>query len=337
MAELWVREKKPAGQLLRGRVLEASGSPAQGSVILHRFSLRAGSRVLALTAEPDGSFEMPIGIPAVLLASSTLGGAGASPATGYEPSYTVRLQPRLEIHGRVLDAAGEPLKGIRISQVLVLRFTDKLVFATPPNDAGRVEKRGKNVFLAPVFCLSSLATTDAEGLFRLFGLPACDGKVLLRVSPPEKSRLCPDVFWVPAEGFSEIVLGSKKGPSLRLPDGSSVDELPIEPADPAVAEEPLPAITDPRELRREWLRKQFQVMKSGAEGGSAAPSARELLAALAEGLSDSDAETRSQSIALLSSLNVPDALDVLMAALRNADPVVRRDALVGLGRLGSHA
>src|SRR5213078_2803093 len=120
MAELWVREQRPAGQLLRGRVLEASGSPPQGAVVLHRFSLRAGSRVLRVKAEPDGSFEMPIGIPAVLLASSTIGGAGAAPATGYEPSFALRLQPRLELRGRVVDAAGAPLQGVRISQVLVL-------------------------------------------------------------------------------------------------------------------------------------------------------------------------------------------------------------------------
>ncbi len=336
MGELSVREK-PSGQMLRGRVQEASGSPPQGAVVLHRFSLRAGSRVLRLKAEGDGSFEMPIGIPAVVLASSTIGGAGALPATGYEPAFQLRLQPRLEIHGRVVDASGKPLEGVRVSQVLVLRFTDKFVFATAPNDAGRVEKRGKNAFLVPCFCLSSLATTDAEGLFRLFGLPACDGKVLLRVTPPEKSRWGADVFWVPAEGFSDLVLRGPKGPSLRLPDGSSVDELPVEAADPAVADEPMPAITDPRELRREWIRKQFQAMKGGPEGKSPAVSARELLAELAEGLNDPDSETRSQSISLLASLNVPQALDTLMGALRNADPVVRRDALVGLTRLGAHA
>jgi hypothetical protein len=333
MAELWVREKQPSGQMLRGRVREASGEPPRGSIVLHRFSLRAGSRVLRLRAEPDGSFEVPIGIPAVLLASSTIGGAGASPATGYEPSFTLSLQPRPEIRGRVVDPAGAPLEGVRIAQVLVLRFTDKLVFATPPNDAGRVEKRGKNVFLAPVFCVSSLATTDAEGLFRLFGLPACDGKVLLRVTGPEKSRWGSDAFWIPAEGFSDLVLQNRKGPSLRLPDGASVDELPAEPADPAVADEPMPPVTDPRELRREWIRKQFQALQAGAPARPAA----ELLAELAEALKDPDAETRSQSVALLASLNVPDALDVLSGALGNPDPVVRRDALVGLGRLGATA
>src|SRR5262245_16083345 len=117
MGDLSVREKRPSGQLLRGRVLESTGSPPQGAVVVHRFSLRAGSRVLRLKAEPDGSFEMPIGIPAVVLASSTIGGTGALPATGHEPSFELRLKPRLEIHGRVVDAAGAPLEGVRISQV----------------------------------------------------------------------------------------------------------------------------------------------------------------------------------------------------------------------------
>jgi tetratricopeptide (TPR) repeat protein len=333
MDELSVREKRPAGQLLRGRVLEASGAPPQGAVVVHRFSLRAGSRVLRLKAEADGSFEMPIGIPAVVLASSTIGGAGAAPATGYEPSFALRLQPRLEIHGRVLDAAGAPLAGVRITQVLVLRFTDKLVFATPPNDAGRVERRGNNVFLAPCFCLSSLATTDADGLFRLFGLPACDGSVLLRATPPEKGRCAPDIFWIPAEGFSDLVLRGPKGPSLRLPDGTPVDGLPVEPEDPAVADEPLPPLLDLREQRREWIRKQFQALRAGTP----VPFAGDLLAELAEALHDPDAETRSQSILVLASLNAPEALDVLTEALRNPDPVVRREALLGLGRLGTQA
>jgi tetratricopeptide (TPR) repeat protein len=287
-----------------------------------------------VNVEPDGSFEVPIGIPAVLLGSSTIGGAGAAPATGYEPSFVLPLKPRLEIHGRVVDASGAPLRGVRISQILVLRFTDKFVFGTPPNDAGRVEKRGTNVFLAPVFCMSSLATTDADGLFRLFGLPACDGKVLLRATPPEKSRLGGDVFWVPAEGFSDLALPLRNGPSLRLPDGTAVDGLPVEPTDPAVADEPLPPVMDVREQRREWIRKQFQALRSGAP---AARPAADLLAELVEALNDPDAETRAQSIALLASLNVPDALDALRGALRNADPLVRRDALVGLGRLGLHA
>jgi tetratricopeptide (TPR) repeat protein len=314
-------------------VLEASGSPPQGAVVLHRFSLRAGSRVLRVRAEPDGSFEIPIGIPAVLLASSTIGGSGASPATGYEPSFTLRLQPRLEIRGRVVDRAGAPREGVRIIQVLVLRFTDKLVFATPPNDAGRVEKRGKNAFLAPCFCLSSMATTDADGLFRLFGLPACDGRVLVRATPSEKSRCGSDVFWISAEGFSELVLPDRKGPCLRLPEGTPVDDLPLEPADPAVADEPLPPILDVREQRREWIRKQLQAIRSGSPAPSAAP----LLAELAEALNDPDAETRAQSIALLASLQVREALDALLGALENGDPVVRREALVGLGRLGAHA
>jgi hypothetical protein len=313
-------------------VLEASGSPPQGGAVLHRFSLRAGSRVLRLKAEADGSFEVPIGIPAVLLASSTIGGTGAAPATGYEPSFTLRLQPRPEIRGRVVDAAGAPLPGVRISQVLVLRFTDKFVFATAPNDAGRVEKRGGNVYLAPVFCMSSLATTDADGLFRLFGLPPCDGKVLLRAVPPEKCRLGADVFWVPAEGFSDLVLPARKGPSLRLPDGAPVDALPVEPEDPAVAEEPLPPIQDALERRRNWIRKQFEALRSGAPARPAA----ELFAELAEALNHPDTETRTQSIALLASLNVPEALDELQGALGNADPLVRREALVGLGRLGAH-
>jgi hypothetical protein len=334
MGEWTVREKRPSGQLLRGRVLEASGTPPQGAVAVHRFSLRAGSRVLRLKAGADGSFEMPIGIPAVVLASSTIGGAGAAPATGYEPAFTLRLQPRVEIHGRVLNAAGAPLEGVRITQVLVLRFTDKIVFATSPNDAGRVEKRGKNVFLAPCFCLSGLATTDAEGLFRLFGLPACDGRILLRATPPEKSRWGADVFWIPAEGFSDLVLHGQKGPSLRLPDGTPVDDLPVEPADPAVLDEPLPPVTDPRELRREWIRKQFQAMK---DGEAPAATAGDLLAELAEGLNDRDPLTRSQSIGLLASLNAPETLELLLEAWRNEDPVVRRDALLGLGRLGHHA
>jgi hypothetical protein len=305
--------------------VDASGTSPAGAVHVHRFSLRAASRVVRLKAEPEGSFEMPVGIPAVVLGWSAVSGTAAAPATGYEPEYTLRLRPHAELRGRVVGPDGAPLAGARVTQVPAMRFADKFVFVTPPNDQGRVQKRGSNVFLVPCYCLSGVATSDAEGLFRLFGLPPCDGKVLLRVARKAAS----DSVWVEAAGFSEVVLAPAKGPLYRLPDGSAVDELPVAAPDPEVEDEPLPPSADPREPRRQRMR-ELLLKNSPAN-----------LDALIEALADEDEALRRDAVRGLEQLGrIPSCRIRVFRALRalvsEGDPslnvaLAAAAALAGLG------
>jgi hypothetical protein len=144
------RELMSSSQLLRGRVTDGAGAAPAGAVTVHRFSLRAGSRVVRLKARPDGTFEVPIGIPAVVLASSTIGGAAAAPATGYEPGFALKLHPRSEIRGRVSGPDGAPLPGVKVTQVYVLRFADKLVYAMPRTTEAASRGGGRTSSSRPV-------------------------------------------------------------------------------------------------------------------------------------------------------------------------------------------
>jgi len=282
-----------------------------------------------IKSRSDGSFEMPIGIPAVVLGYSQLLGVDAAPATGYEPSFDLRLKPRVEIRGRVVGPDGAPREGVRITQTFVLKFADKLVYATSPVDEGRVEKRGTNVYVVPCFCMGGITTSDADGRFLLFGLPACNGKVLLQLGAS-------DSVWVDPAGAADLVQGDDPGPLLRLPDGKSVSELPIAPRDPEVREEPLPPKTDPRDLRRDWIAKLRK--EATADCGGHPPTRRgtrtDLIPEFVAALNDPDPEVRVQAVCALAYLNAPETLKPLVTALDHADEPVRAYAVMGLSWLG---
>jgi tetratricopeptide (TPR) repeat protein len=186
-----------------------------------------------------------------------------------------------------------------------------------------------------------VATTDEEGLFRLFGLPPCDGRVLLQVVPPAGvPGTAADVVWLAAGEFGEIALPASKGPALRTPDGTPLDDLPLQPDDEEVREEPLPELMEAQERRLAWLRQlREEIVGDGVEGGPPTRRSRRVDAIpdLVEALNDGDRDIRALAILVLAFMNAPEALPALMEATRHEDPVVRRDALIGLGWLGRYA
>jgi tetratricopeptide (TPR) repeat protein len=324
--------------ILRGRV---SGHPPSTDVRLHGFALRTGSPVSSGVSGADGSFELPLPDgPAVVFAYAPWVGAAALRIEDPSVSVELRLRERFKTRGRVVGPDGAPLDGVLVSQIVVFSLDDALVYVTIPLPGARVEKRGTNVYLVPSHCSGGVTTSDVDGRFLLECFPPADGKIHVRLSSGGDTLKDFDSVWIDASAASSDVVLSGRGPFLRLPDGSAVDNLPADESGRPGGEPPLPpAPTDPREERRaRMVRLRDEATRESAGHPPKGRSRRtDLLPDFVRGLDDSDHEVRTQAICALAYMNAPEALEPLLGALKHSDWTVRWYAVMGLEWLGLYS
>ena len=174
---------KPGGTVLaRGRVVDPDGRPVQGASV--RLMILGGWSIgpdLRTTSGPDGRFVLAIpggasdriaeaaaGTPRVVATAPGFGLGWADPEDRKE--LTVRLVPDLPIEGRIVDAQGRPIAGVKVRT--------HNAWASPKEDLAAFIENVKGHGWSPwegarplkLVAYDAAATTDIDGRFRLEGI-----------------------------------------------------------------------------------------------------------------------------------------------------------------------
>src|SRR5262249_44036695 len=117
--------------------------------------------------------DMPGASPSLLVARDPQGRIGFlsvqyQPDLGLLPGRTIDLLDVAEAHGRLTDSAGAPLRGLRV-QVKSLT-------------AG-LDDRAQSIEVPSSLAENYVATTDADGRFRIGGAPV-GGKLFASITAP---------------------------------------------------------------------------------------------------------------------------------------------------------
>jgi hypothetical protein len=330
---------------IRGRVLGKPGQPlCDRDVLVGGFLLRPGSPVV-IVQSCNGAFEMdlPEG-EACLLANELFAGIAVASPVRSDASVDLLLDPRRPFVGSVVGHDSAPREGVRIWQEYAFSLDNRLVFTGFPSQGRVTTYREGRVLRVPFLLQPSMATTDADGSFRLLAYPGCDGKILLRLSEDVRvgSLTVSSIrtVWVDAARPEPILfeeMGSDGLPQratfLLLPDGQSLDDIPPDPEFAIAAPAPPP---DPRTIARDRIKKLREEACLGCGGHPPTASSQrvDLISEFVRALRDHDHEIRTQAICALAYMNAPECLDPLVAALENDDGGVRHYALMGLEWLG---
>ncbi len=178
-----------------GRFVDCDGQP----VLNGEVEVRNGDRRMFDEVGPDGTFEidLPPGTDhAIRLSSSSTGWieevVRAGPPGGFEDLGSLRAPPGIVAAGTVVDAIGSPLQGATL-------------WTPRPGEGG-----ARLAFLRDDVVR---ARTDAEGRFRISGLP--ESPVILRIDSPRTAR--GHVRVAPEPGRRHVELGT-----LEVGEGSVV-------------------------------------------------------------------------------------------------------------------
>lgn len=207
-----VRIECPPGQTLRGRVETAGGKPASGAELLVWPEIGSAQDARRATCGPDGAFRITGLRPGELLLCARAPGESAGESAGPIPVLVplgadpdpleVRLQPNAKPIGRVVDAAGRPLAGARLSL------------------------RAPGAELA--------ATSDAGGDFSFPPTPAGDYRIVVQkpgyVALRDRVRFLPGGprLWV------ELLEGARVSGIVLSPEGAPVADARVEALAPDV-------------------------------------------------------------------------------------------------------
>ncbi len=170
----------PGRMFVTGRVLDPQGKPVPNAAIMIYERLKLSGRPLGFEMQGpvvisesrcDGSGRFRIDVPrtsssrqevlgVAALASGFGIGWGELDPNAEQPTADVALRPEQVIQGRLLDAKGQPVRGVKVSIVNVLRSSHE-------------ETDGPNFLPDPphnVRAWPEPTTTDADGRFTLRGL-----------------------------------------------------------------------------------------------------------------------------------------------------------------------
>ena len=166
----------------RGRVVDPDGRPVLGASV--RLMILGGWSIgpdLRTTSGPDGRFVLSVprgasdriaeaaaGTPRVVATAKGFGLGWADPGDHHE--LTVRLVPDVPIEGRIVDADGRPIAGVKVGT--------HNAWASPKEDLGSFIENVKGHGWSPwegarpldLVAYDSAATTDIDGRFRLEGI-----------------------------------------------------------------------------------------------------------------------------------------------------------------------
>jgi len=229
-----VRQRPGPGRMfVTGRVLDPQGKPVPNAAVMIYSRLKLFERPIGY--EPlgpmvisetrcDGSGRFQIEEPRASASRQDLLGVAAL-ASGYgigwseldpdaeQPTADVALRPEQVVQGRLLDAQGQPARGVKVSIGYALRTS-------------LGETDGPNFFLHPPQdsrAWPEPATTDAEGRFTLRGL----GRELLVALTVDDPRFASDYTVVDTGGAGfDSWLGSRM-PPIKLGADSNPGKLTI--------------------------------------------------------------------------------------------------------------
>lgn len=203
-------------EIVKGRVLDWQGKPVAGVPIVHdpllegRLRLGTGSKLVALSSA-DGSFEVELARYRGEFVTQATEWATLVPCKLGGPvdrEYVV-VAPNLNVHGRVVDARGRPVRGARV----VVRLDPKVRAALPATNEEVPE-------------VLASTRTDARGAFAFVALALPPGAMVEATCMPLRPAVgtvaaeVELVLWDPAVGL--LVEGVALEPDGRPAAGASI-------------------------------------------------------------------------------------------------------------------